>query len=94
MTTGSGRRPNLNIIALGFTEIQIPCNGPFKQLVCIILKGLDIFELLIVRESLMSSANKYTSLLIMWGMLLTNIVKSRGPNRACGTPLVTVLQLD
>ena len=28
----------------------------------------------------MSSANKYTSLLTMWGMSLTNIVKSRGPS--------------
>ena len=49
-------------------------------------------DLLIVRDSLMSSAN---SLLTMCGMSLTNIVKSRGPNtESCGTPLVTILQLD
>ena len=56
-------------------------------------------EFLIVRDSLKSSANKYTSLLTMCGMSLTNIVKSRGPiqNPACGTPLAsdyTLAKLD
>ena len=43
----------------------------------------------------MSSANKYTSLLAMCGMSLTNIVKNRGPNtEPCGTPLVTIISSD